>query len=142
IRILRARHRSGPAHVFLLREFRLELLARSAGTGAVRTSGLRHEALDHAMEDDSVIKSRTHQFLDARDMARRQVGPHPDGNGALARLEDQRVFRIAHGCSVWVGKFRLSTNRIAIGRPAMAPPRPAVKWSGVQPCSAPRIGSE
>src|SRR5215470_9898656 len=56
IRALRARHRHGAAHVRLAVELGLELLARAAGAGALRAAGLRHEAFDHAMEDDSVVE--------------------------------------------------------------------------------------
>src|SRR6187431_912128 len=41
----RARHRGGAAHMRLLVEFGLELLAGAAGAGALRAAGLRHEAL-------------------------------------------------------------------------------------------------
>src|SRR3981189_3055483 len=48
----RARHRGRAAHMRLLVELGLELLAGTAGAGALRTSRLRHEAVDHAMEHD------------------------------------------------------------------------------------------
>src|SRR3954464_2251542 len=63
IRARRARHRSGAAHMRLLVELGLELLAGTAGAGALRTSGLRHEAVDDAMEHDAVVKAFAHQFL-------------------------------------------------------------------------------
>src|SRR5580704_8180968 len=69
IRARRTRHRSGAAHMRLLAELGLELLAGTAGAGALRTSGLRHEAVDHAMEHDAVVKSLAHQFLDPRNVA-------------------------------------------------------------------------
>src|SRR5882757_10242598 len=46
IRALRTRHRHRAAHVLLAVELRLQLLARAAGAGPVRTAGLRHEAID------------------------------------------------------------------------------------------------
>src|SRR3984885_1478178 len=49
VRAGRACHRSGAAHMRLLVEFGLELLAGAAGAGAMRAAGLRHKALDHAM---------------------------------------------------------------------------------------------
>src|SRR5580698_9385118 len=57
IRARRARHRGGAADVRFLAEFGLELLAGAAGAGALRTSGPRHETLDHAMEHDAVVKT-------------------------------------------------------------------------------------
>src|SRR6202171_5290414 len=61
-----ARHRGGAAHVRLLVELSLELLAGTAGAGALRTAGLRHEAVDHAMEHDAGVKSLAHQLLAPR----------------------------------------------------------------------------
>src|SRR5213592_1312931 len=52
-----ARHRGGAAHMRLLVELGLQLLAGTAGSGALRTAGLRHETFDYAMEHDAVIKS-------------------------------------------------------------------------------------
>src|SRR5262249_17446166 len=71
IRILRPRHRHRAAHVGLAVELRLELLARAAGAGALRTAGLRHKAVDHAVEDDPIIESIAHQLLDPGHMAGR-----------------------------------------------------------------------
>ena len=96
IRAGRARHRGGAAHMRLLVELGLELLAGAAGAGALRAAGLRHEALDHAMEHDAVVKAFPHQFLDPRDMAGRQVGPHLDGDGPLGGFEDQSIFGDSH----------------------------------------------
>src|SRR5713101_6240497 len=75
-----ARHRGGAAHMRLVVEFGLELLAGAAGAGALRTAGLRHETLDHAMEHDAVVKSLAHQFLDPRDVTRCEVRAHFDGD--------------------------------------------------------------
>src|ERR1700723_2484778 len=50
IRAGRARHRGGAADMRFLVELGLELFAGAAGAGALRTSGLRHEAFDHAVE--------------------------------------------------------------------------------------------
>ena len=59
--------------MLLARELGLELVARAAGAVAVRVAGLRHEAVDHAMEDDPVIEALARQRLDLRDMS-----PAPD----------------------------------------------------------------
>src|SRR3954468_22453100 len=50
VRARGARHRGGAADMRFLVELGLQLLARSAGAGALRAAGLRHEAIDHAME--------------------------------------------------------------------------------------------
>ena len=80
----------------LLVELGLQLLAGTAGAGALRAAGLRHEAVDHAVEHDAVVKALAHQFLDPRDVARRQIGPHLDGDGALGGFKDQSIFGISH----------------------------------------------
>ena len=64
----------GAAHMRFGVELGLELLAGAAGAGAVRAAGLRHEAVDDAVEDDAVIEALAHQFLDAGDVAGREVG--------------------------------------------------------------------
>src|SRR3954447_7855304 len=137
IRAGSARHRGGAAHMRLLVELGLELLAGAAGAGALRASGLRHEPVDHAMEHDAVVKALPHQFLDPRDMARRKIGPHLDGDGAFGGFEDQSVVVVSHALfSVgWGGGLRLETNRIAKGRPATAPPIASVNGIGVQRCN-------
>src|SRR5262245_38401799 len=80
----------------LLVELGLELLARAAGTCAVRAAGLRHEAVDHAMKDDPVVKAVLHQFLDARDMSRRKVRTHLDHDFTFGGLQRQRIFWLRH----------------------------------------------
>src|ERR1700704_6459298 len=55
IRILRPRHRDCAAHMRLTVELGFELLARAASAGPVRTAGLRHEAVDDAVEYDPVV---------------------------------------------------------------------------------------
>src|SRR5690348_6174812 len=77
-------------------EFSLELLARSAGAGAVRTSGLRHESVDDAMENDAVVKSALHKFFDARDMAGGKIRPHLDHYLSLGGIQRERVFGFCH----------------------------------------------
>ena len=80
-------------------------LPRAAGAGALRTAGLRHEAFDHAMEHDAVVKSFAHQFLDPRDVAGRKIGTHLDRDGALGGFEDQSIFGVSHALfSVGLGE--------------------------------------
>src|SRR3954451_1960141 len=137
-----ARHRGRAAYMRLLVELGLQLLAGAAGAGALRAAGLRHEAVDHAMEHDAVVEAFTHEFLDARDVARRQIRPHLDGDGALRSFEDQCVFGGAHARLSWVGGEVLSgedlrlRNWIANGRPAAAPAIASVNGIGVQRCNA------
>ena len=69
-------------------EFGLQVrIFRAAGSGAFRAAGLRHEALDHAMEDDAVVETFADQLLDMRDMAGREIGAHLDDDGTLGRLQ-------------------------------------------------------
>src|SRR5581483_6609570 len=68
VRACRAGHRGGAARMRLVVELGLELLAGAAGAGAMRAAGLRHEAVDDAVEHDAVIKALAHQLLDPRDM--------------------------------------------------------------------------
>src|SRR6185437_2516852 len=64
--VLRARHAQRAAHEMRRIELGLELLARATSAVAARIAGLRHEAFDHAMEDDAVIEALARQLLDAR----------------------------------------------------------------------------
>jgi len=98
IRTSRARHRCRSAHMRLGIELGLELGAGPAGAGTFRATGLGHETIDHTMEHDAVVKSVPHQFLDPRDMVRRKIGTHFDGDGALRGIEDQSIFCISHAC--------------------------------------------
>src|ERR1700694_5732865 len=131
-----ARHRGGAADMRLLVELGLELLAGAAGAGALRTAGLRHEAVDHPMEHDAVVKSLAHQFLDPGDMAGGKIGPHFDGDRSLRGFEDQSIFGVSHALfsTGWCGRFRF-WNWTANGRPATAPAIPSVNGIGVPRCN-------
>src|SRR5260221_14268792 len=61
IRARGARHRGGAAHMRFLVDLGLQLLARTAGAGAMRAAGLRHKALDDAMEHDAVVEALAHE---------------------------------------------------------------------------------
>src|SRR5258705_5074923 len=137
IRAGAARHRGGAAHMRLIVELGLELLAGAAGAGALRTAGLRHETFDHAMEHDPVVKSLAHQFLDPRDVAGCKVRAHLDGHRPLRGFEDQSIFGISHALfsTGWGGRFRF-WNWTWNGRPATAPAIPSVNGIGVQRCNA------
>src|SRR5215467_10936148 len=111
-------------------ELGLELLAGAAGAVATRAAGLRHEAVDDPMKHDAVVETIAHQLLDAPNVAGRELRSHLNDHPAHGGFEDHGVLWVGHGCS------RLSTKRMAIGRPAMAPPKPLVNGSGVQRSSA------
>src|SRR3984957_983203 len=136
IRIGGAGHRSGAADMRLLVEFRFQFLAGAAGAGALRTSGLRHEAFDHAVKHDAVVKPLAHQFLDPRDVAGRKVGAHFDGDRSLGGFEDQSIFGVSHALFSmgWGGSFLLRIRTVN-GRPAAAPAIPSVNGLGVQRCN-------
>ena len=77
-------------------ELRLEVgqvgsaLARALGIAA-----LGHEAGNHAMESQPVVKAAADQGLDALDMMRREVGPQHDlDRAAVRQIEEQVVRRI------------------------------------------------
>ena len=70
----------------------VEILA--AALAEFHVAGLRHEAVDDAVEHDAVIGAFARQFLDARDMAGRQIGQQFDDDIALGRLHDQRVLAV------------------------------------------------
>lgn len=88
-------------------EFGLEIgLGRAAHAGAAgiemgaallaetHIAGLRHEAVNDAVEDHAVIVARARQFLDARDMAGGQIGLHLDHDFALGGFHDERVLGV------------------------------------------------
>jgi hypothetical protein len=75
--------------------FQVRLLG-AAHAGAFRAAGLRHEAVDHAVEQDAVIKPLTREFLDALDVFRREVRAQLDRHLPLRGLQQQRVFEIRH----------------------------------------------
>ncbi len=63
----------------LAREIGLQVrLRRAARAGAVRAAGLRHEAVDDAMEDDAIIEVLASELLDARNVVRRKIGLQRD----------------------------------------------------------------
>src|SRR5262249_54806085 len=101
-------------------------IVRAAGAGAVRAAGLRHEALDDAVEYDPVVEALAHQRLDALDMLRREIGTQLDHDVALGGLQGQLVLVVCHGFSVFLLRRR---SRIAMRKdlPATAPPIDSVK---------------
>ena len=51
-----------------------ETVARTAGAGAGRIAALRHEVLDHPVEDRAIVKSLAGQEDEIVDRARRLIG--------------------------------------------------------------------
>ena len=58
IRIHRASHRNRAAQMRPTVKFGFQFFAAAAGSGAERTTGLRHKTVDHAMKFQPVVKSR------------------------------------------------------------------------------------
>ena len=70
------------------------------------------------------------------DMARRQIGAHFNGDGALGSFKDQSIFCISHALfSSGLGGRLRDLKVTAKGRPATAPPSPSVNGNGVQRCN-------
>src|SRR6185437_10589306 len=60
----RTRHADAAADEMRLTELGLDILARAAHAGAGGIAGLRHEARNHAMEEDAVIEALARELLD------------------------------------------------------------------------------
>ena len=56
------------------------------------SAGLRHEAVDDAMERHDVVKTLAGQLLQALDVVGREIGAQRDDDHAGGGLEDQGVF--------------------------------------------------
>src|SRR6476659_883149 len=54
-------------------------------------AGLRHEAVDDAVEHDAVIEALTRELLDALDVVRREVGAQLHGDRPARRLDNQCI---------------------------------------------------
>ena len=89
---LRARHGDGAAGMRLPGELGAKLLTRPAAPRSGGVAGLRHEAIDDAVEHHAVIEALTRKLLDARHMVRGEVRPELYGHRPAARLDDERIF--------------------------------------------------
>ena len=96
--IVGPRHRCGAADVRLLREFlrQIGLVGAAGAIAAAAVAALRHEAGDHAVERDAVVKAFVRQFGDALDMLRRQVVAQRDDDIAAVERQGQFFGRIGH----------------------------------------------
>ncbi len=84
-----------PRTCFALENSALQLVAGAARAGAGRVAGLRHEAVDHAVEHDAVVKPAPHQRLDLGAGVGRQIGPHLDDHPPERHVHVKRVFRVS-----------------------------------------------
>ena len=93
---IRACHRHCPAQMRQFVKLGLQIgklrptLARARGI-----AGLRHEALNHAVEDNAIVKALTGQRLDPLNMGGRNGGEHLNSNAAARRqIEHQHIFKV------------------------------------------------
>ena len=98
-------------------KFGFQFFAAAAGSGAERTTGLRHKTVDHAMKFQPVVKSRAHQFLDPRHMVRRIVGKHLNHHVAVFQFKQQRVLRVFNliFCLFFLGPRRAFGQLFGVG---------------------------
>jgi hypothetical protein len=94
IGMIRASHRNGSAFMRSLTEFRFQVPPGAASSRSRRIACLGHEPLNNAVEDNAVIKTLLSEFLYARDMVRREIGPKLDHDAALGCFQDQCIFFI------------------------------------------------
>src|SRR5690606_4847546 len=79
-------------------------LAGAAGAGARRIAALCHEVVEDAVEGDAVVEALLDQFADARDVARGEIGAHPDDDVAAGvESEDEGVEIVGHRLSLELG---------------------------------------
>ena len=91
---LRARHAKRAARKGGFGEFGWHVgQVGAAHAGAGRVAGLGHEAVDHAMEDDAVVKALFRQGLDARDMLGREIGTQADHDASVLELHDRAYWQ-------------------------------------------------
>ena len=97
-----ARHADDAALERHLGELGLEVrMLRAAGAIAVlAVAGLRHEAVDDAVERHVVVKTFARQHFQTLGMAGRDVGAQFYDDHAGRGLEDQRILRIGSGEAV------------------------------------------
>lgn len=75
-------------------KFRFQLFAGAAGTVAVGTARLCHEAVNDAMKFQPVVKAGAYQFLNPSHMVRRRVRIHFNYHVAVFQFQQQRVFGV------------------------------------------------
>jgi hypothetical protein len=80
-----------------LRTYELKVAKLGDDAGAMGAAGLRHEAIDHAVEYDPVVEALADELLDMSDVVWREIGAHANDDRALRRLECEGVAFIRHG---------------------------------------------
>src|SRR3546814_8302080 len=77
-------------------EFRLQIgKIRTALPRARRIAGLGHEAFDHAMEDDAIVKAAPRQSLDPLDVVGGKIGTQLDTPApTVGRDQSRTIFRL------------------------------------------------
>ena len=77
---------------------RLPKIQAVAVASVLDIAGLRHETVDHPVEDHAIIGALARQFLHAFGMSRSDVRHQPDRDRALLQLDQDRVFGILEIC--------------------------------------------
>ncbi len=104
IRILRTRHGADAADMRLGVEFSLDIgIIGTTHASAIRTAGLRHEAIDHTVEDDAIVELLSHQLLDMGNMAGCKIRAHGNDHAAFGCFKDKGIFWLAHARSSCLG---------------------------------------
>src|SRR5262249_11358186 len=115
VRVLCTRHGAHSAHVRLGVELGGKVgIVRAAGAGAFGAAGLRHEAVDDAVEDNAVVEALARQRLDALDVLGRQVRAQGDDHIALGRVHDECVLWVFDGGHVFQTPLQGSSRRSAV----------------------------
>src|SRR6516165_6827059 len=60
----------------------------------LRVAGLRHEAVDHPMKGEPVIKALTDERLDLRDGGGCEIGPHLDDDASRRHVHVKRILQV------------------------------------------------
>ncbi len=66
----------------------------AARLAELHVAGLGHEAIDHTMEHNAVISAFARQFLDTRNVIRREIRIKLQNDIALGGFKNERVFRV------------------------------------------------
>src|SRR5262245_43122082 len=77
-------HRERAAGDLVVVDLVLELVAGTAGAGALRAAALDHEVLDDTVEDEAVVKALAGELLEVRNGLRRVLVEQLEADRALA----------------------------------------------------------
>ena len=78
----------------LVRKLRIDVLPGSTGACAGRIATLGHEAFDHAVKHDAVVKPIARQLLDPRHMLRREIGAQSNDDTTVVKVHEKGVFGV------------------------------------------------